>query len=74
MAAYSCLTLGIVPAALFVGSRTLSSELLLEIWGRGGCVQLQVDVWPRRAINFRIYVIKLCSLVWASVLILGTVC
>lgn len=36
------------------GSSTPCSALLSEMWGRGGCVQLQVSVCTRRAINFRI--------------------
>lgn len=46
--------LGVAPAAGFVESRTPSSELLLDIWGTGGCVQLQTNVCTRRAINFRL--------------------
>lgn len=46
--------LGIALAAAFVESRTPSSDLLLEIWGLGGYVQLQISVCTRRAINFRL--------------------
>lgn len=56
MALFQCHlgVLGIALAAVFVESRTPSSDLLLEIWGIGGCVQLQINVCTGRAINFRL--------------------